>query len=286
MTVANRSKKYTHSQNLWPNGPQRSVSAWSTVTFPAPRLARAAVSKRTRWKSGWASTSVQHLPLSRASGLRGLDRGQNEPGFQRKSIPSLSSLVDDLLSTLSSTSDEDRSFLPFSERGGDSVILLVNNLGGISELELSGVVKEAGAWLSNKGLKVVRAISGTFMTSLNMPGFSLSLVLLPSEKAKKGDLSISSDLLVELLDADTTAPGWKAASKASPNVGVVEAKKKEEKKEGAKASPAAAESEKGPQCSFDRRSTHWPEVDAPFCRGGLCTRLAGDQEGVPGARQG
>ena len=49
------------------------------------------------------------------------------------------------------------------------------------------------------------------MTSLNMPGFSLTLLLLPSS----GDKYSSSQIL-ELLDSPASAPGWAWSSKTEP----------------------------------------------------------------------
>lgn len=193
-----------------------------------------------RWRSAWASTYARHPARCTPA-----DDEQNEPGFQRKSIGSVSSVVGDLLATLTSTKDEDRSFVPFPESGGDSVILLVNNLGGLSELELAGVVKEAGFWLQQRKFSVKRVLSGTYMTSLNMPGVSLSVVLLPKpdDAVTKAGLKITEELLLELLDDPSSAPGWKQASKAEPAVDVFEAKKESKEKQA----PSAG-AEPGPKC--------------------------------------
>lgn len=58
----------------------------------------------------------------------------------------------------------------------ESVVLLVNGLGGTPPLELSIVVRQALAYLRQRGISVVRAWSGNFMTALDMPGCSLSLL--------------------------------------------------------------------------------------------------------------
>lgn len=80
----------------------------------------------------------------------------NEPGIRKLSpIPSAAKLVDEFLTTLTSTSDPERSYLPF-EKDGNEVILVVNNLGGLPELELGVVAKEAAEWLANKRIKVKR----------------------------------------------------------------------------------------------------------------------------------
>ena len=86
----------------------------------------------------------------------------NESGHTRVSpIPKLSELVPQLLDLLTSTTDRDRSFVPF--KGKDNVVLLVNNLGGMSELELGGVVGEVRKELDARGLVTSRILSGSFM---------------------------------------------------------------------------------------------------------------------------
>jgi len=86
----------------------------------------------------------------------------NESGHSRVSpIPKLDALVSQLLDFLTSTSDPDRSFVPF--KGKDNVVLLVNNLGGLSELELGGIVAEVRKQLDTRGFVISRILSGTFM---------------------------------------------------------------------------------------------------------------------------
>ncbi|BGP44681.1 hypothetical protein JCM10450v2_000495 [Rhodotorula kratochvilovae] len=152
----------------------------------------------------------------------------NEPGIRKVSpIPSAAKLVGEFLATLTSTEDPERSYLPF-EKDGNEVILVVNNLGGLPELELSIVAKEAAEWLANKRIKVKRAVAGSFMTSLNLPGFSLTLLLLPREPlpapASSGSsLAVTSELLVDLFDAPTEAPAWKWTFKGEPEMKVLKA---------------------------------------------------------------
>lgn len=45
---------------------------------------------------------------------------------------------------------------PRADDGKDEVVLLVNNLGGLPELELGIVVKEAAQWLERKHIAVQR----------------------------------------------------------------------------------------------------------------------------------
>ena len=91
----------------------------------------------------------------------------NEPGHSRVPLPPLNDLIAQMFEMITSTNDPDRSFLPFKNKPGeDDVVLLVNNLGGISELELSGITGAATAVLEKKGVKVHRVLTGSFMVCL------------------------------------------------------------------------------------------------------------------------
>jgi dihydroxyacetone kinase len=78
---------------------------------------------------------------------------------------------------------------------------------------------------------LIRVISGTLMTSLDMSGFSISLVLLPPanedvtiEIAGEPSLSISANMLLDLFDAPSDCPGWKSGHAGQPSFSKVEKK--------------------------------------------------------------
>uniref|UniRef100_A0A8C1M5Q7 Triokinase/FMN cyclase n=2 Tax=Cyprinus carpio TaxID=7962 RepID=A0A8C1M5Q7_CYPCA len=85
---------------------------------------------------------------------------------------------------------------------GDKVVLCVNNLGGLSCLEIAVVSKVAVHCLEERGVQVVRVMAGSFMTSLEMAGMSLSLMKVDEE-------------MLRLFDAKTTAPAWPNLSTSS-----------------------------------------------------------------------
>ncbi len=78
---------------------------------------------------------------------------------------------------------------------GQSVALLVNNLGATPVMEMSIVAGDALADLRARGLVVERAWCGTFLTAIDMAGVSLSVM--PVDAA-----------LLAALDAPTEAPAW------------------------------------------------------------------------------
>ncbi|KAL1892597.1 Dihydroxyacetone kinase 2 [Sporothrix stenoceras] len=116
----------------------------------------------------------------------------NEPGTTRAKLVSLEETVERVLGMLFQTSDSDR-WHPVGEVG-----VMVNNLGGLSVLELNVVADEVLRQLqtNHKGVQAVRLIVGTFLTSLDGPGFSVTLVRLDDAE------------ILKFLDAPTTAPAW------------------------------------------------------------------------------
>jgi dihydroxyacetone kinase len=71
-----------------------------------------------------------------------------------------------MLGLITSTSDPERSFLPFKHDGKDEVILMINNLGGISELEITSIVNDTMSILKEQKILVKRVMAGSFMVRL------------------------------------------------------------------------------------------------------------------------
>lgn len=80
-------------------------------------------------------------------------------------------------------------------KSGDRVTLLVNGLGSTPPMELAIVARSAVARLEAKGVVVERAWAGTFLSALDMPGFSLSVMHV-------------DDATLSLMDAPTDAGAW------------------------------------------------------------------------------
>lgn len=129
----------------------------------------------------------------------------NEPGSGRDRLK-LRQLVGRMLAQLLDPADEDRAFLKLDS---DQVVLLVNNLGGVSSLEMGAITSEIVAQLADgHGIRPVRVLSGTFMTSLNGMGFSITLLNVV-------DAGIGGPSMVELLDAPSEVVGWSAPIQAA-----------------------------------------------------------------------
>lgn len=133
----------------------------------------------------------------------------NEPGaLKLEKIPSVSELIEsELLGLLLDQSDSDRAFVPFDKNSEES-ILLVNNLGGLSILELHYIAEVTLNALRKKyGITPVRVAIGTYITALNGPGFSLTLL----NASRASDSSSSKDTIasvVDLFDDPASSLGW------------------------------------------------------------------------------
>ncbi|WP_219460311.1 dihydroxyacetone kinase subunit DhaK [Nonomuraea rhizosphaerae] len=62
--------------------------------------------------------------------------------------------------------------------GPDDLLVLVNGLGGTTQLELYGICSLVAAGLSARGPRVAGSLAGTFVPALDMAGFSLTLTRL------------------------------------------------------------------------------------------------------------
>ncbi|KAJ9115161.1 hypothetical protein QFC24_007072 [Naganishia onofrii] len=149
------------------------------------------------------ATQESHLQADQVEIGMGI---HNEPGILKRTLPPAKELITQMLSYITNTSDTERAFLPFQHDGKDRVVLLVNNLGGVSELELGLITQQALAVLEEQKITVDRVNSGSFMTSCNLPGFSLTLLLLPREETQP---KYTAARILELIEAPASAPGWK-----------------------------------------------------------------------------
>jgi phosphoenolpyruvate---glycerone phosphotransferase subunit DhaK len=95
-----------------------------------------------------------------------------EPGRKRVKLAPANAIVGELLEAVADD-------LPY--RAGDDVALMINGMGGTPISELYLLYGHAHQEVEKRGLRVRRSYVGEFCTSLEMAGFSLTLVKLDPE---------------------------------------------------------------------------------------------------------
>jgi dihydroxyacetone kinase len=117
-----------------------------------------------------------------------------EPGVRRTKLPSADELAGSLVDSIVNAQ---------SLEAGKRVAVMVNNLGITTPMELAIFTRAALDSLEKHKVVAERVYSGTFMSSLDAAGVSISL------------LRVDDDLL-GLLDAPTNAAGWLNSAKERP----------------------------------------------------------------------
>lgn len=95
-----------------------------------------------------------------------------EPGRRRAKLEAADAIVDELFEAVAND-------LPFKK--GDKVGLMINGMGGTPISELYLLYRKASLNCKFHGLEVVRNYVGNYCTSLEMAGFSLTLIRLDDE---------------------------------------------------------------------------------------------------------
>jgi len=110
-----------------------------------------------------------------------------EPGYRRGQMETADTLAEELY-------DKVRSDLALE--AGESVIALVNGMGGTPLSELYIVYRHVAELLQRDGINLARSLVGDYVTSLEMPGVSVTLLRADND-------------IVELFDAPVCTPAWK-----------------------------------------------------------------------------
>jgi len=105
-----------------------------------------------------------------------------EPGIHKGELKAADEIVDFMLQSIL----ED---LPYTS--GDEVAVLVNGLGATPKDELYIVYRRIASVLTDVGIKAVKVYVGEYATSMEMAGFSISLIKLDAEL--KGFLAKSAN---------------------------------------------------------------------------------------------
>ena len=154
-----------------------------------PRSAVASRRARARWRSRCTRPRIpgRARPVVRPRLSDEIELGvgiHGERGVGRRSHAPAAELAETLLGPIAEA---------LELRSGERALLIVNGLGATHGLELSVMYAEAASLLDARGVEVERSLVGSYVTSLDMSGCSLTVVRLDDE-------------LVELWDAPVRTP--------------------------------------------------------------------------------
>ena len=111
-----------------------------------------------------------------------------EPGTHREKISTVNGISDQLL---------DKILAEGIYNDGDEVAVMVNGMGGTPLMELYVANKHVSEVLAGKGIKVYKTIVGNYMTSLDMEGFSITLLKLDDDMKKLLDAPADTPAFVQ-----------------------------------------------------------------------------------------
>ena len=107
-------------------------------------------------------------------------------------------------------------------RRGDTVLAFVNGMGGTPLIELYVAFNSVNKILGGQGIKIGRSLVGNYITSLEMAGFSVTLLKLDDELTRLWDAPVhtppsagASDRGRRSLGSDATAAGFSRRQDAS-----------------------------------------------------------------------
>jgi dihydroxyacetone kinase-like protein len=109
-----------------------------------------------------------------------------EPGRQRLPLASAGEIAELLVEPILAD-------LPFAN--GDTVIAFVNGLGGTPLIELYVMYHEVNRILSAHGVRVARSLVGSYITSLDMAGTSVTLLKVDDELLSLWDAPVNTPAL-------------------------------------------------------------------------------------------
>ncbi|MFB9860499.1 dihydroxyacetone kinase subunit DhaK [Salinicoccus siamensis] len=104
-----------------------------------------------------------------------------EKGIYREKAESVDKIIERLLDELSKYNEH------------DELVLMVNGMGGTPQSELSIVAKYTVESFKRRNMKMTKLFVGDYMTSLDMQGFSLTIVNATDELLKALDAETDSD---------------------------------------------------------------------------------------------
>ncbi|TPQ40536.1 dihydroxyacetone kinase subunit DhaK [Bradyrhizobium guangdongense] len=109
-----------------------------------------------------------------------------EPGRRRVKLEQADAIANEMIAAIAGDLDA---------RAGSEALLLVNGFGGTPTIELYLMYNAARRMLEKRGLRIARSLVGSYVTSLEMAGCSLTVSLLDAETAALWDAPVRTAAL-------------------------------------------------------------------------------------------
>ncbi len=106
-----------------------------------------------------------------------------EPGRRRMKLQPAKEIVEMMAEAIVAD-------LPF--KAGDEVLAFLNGMGGTPQMELYLAYNDLAGFLAGKGLRIARSLVGNYITSLEMQGFSITLLKLDEEMKALWDAPVET----------------------------------------------------------------------------------------------
>ena len=156
------------------------IKAYADELIPKVKSMGMAIKACTVPSSGEESFHLEDNEMEIGIGIHG------EPGIRKEALKPVKGIVEELL---------DKILAEFDDNGGEYA-LMVNGMGASPLQELYVISHNAHVYLKEKGLQIHKTYVGNYMTSIDMAGFSLTLIQLDDTSKK-------------YLDAPADAIAWR-----------------------------------------------------------------------------
>lgn len=109
-----------------------------------------------------------------------------EPGRRRDKLKSADAIAEEIVGAILSD---------FGNAARGEALLFVNGFGGTPAMELYVVYNSARKLLEAKGIRIARSLVGSYVTSLDMAGCSITVTMLDAETTKLWDAPVHTSAL-------------------------------------------------------------------------------------------
>ncbi|WP_053942555.1 dihydroxyacetone kinase subunit DhaK [Kallipyga gabonensis] len=157
------------------------IKAYADKLIPQIKSMGMAIKACTVPSSGEESFHLEDDEMEIGIGIHG------EPGIRKEALKPVKGIVEELM-------DKILAELDLSDES--EIALMINGMGGTPLQELYVIAHDAHVYLKDKGISTYKTYVGNYMTSIDMAGFSLSVIKL-DETSKK------------YLDAPADAIAWR-----------------------------------------------------------------------------